>query len=329
MVATGNAKRPRAFHINKVAAETLSVIWRHNKKAWMTSALYTEWPESLNDQMTKNRCILLLLNNAPSHPNLKFSHVELMFLPPNLTSEVQPLDQGIIHTMKALYRKQMLTCLIAQADQEGTATQYCKAITVLHTIKWIAVAWKNVEVTTIQKCFRRCGVCDGEPMDENLQHVDIFAGTEQSDLDIEWTAEAEGRYVTCDEDEPCCEDAMDTVDDVADSVIKEATEVASKESPNDDSDGDDVMEVDKINVTVAKVWTTQDGLDLVKELLAFSYATSSADTELVFQLESIFMQQKSAERTNRINRLVQSKLVLREADLSGYCLPAGYTGLPM
>ena len=50
---------------------------------------------------------LLLVDNAPGHPQTlgADSDIEVMFLPPNTTSLIQPLDQGIIATFKAYYTR--------------------------------------------------------------------------------------------------------------------------------------------------------------------------------------------------------------------------------
>jgi hypothetical protein len=63
----------------------------------MTHAIFEEWLDDLNHVMRKNREILLLVNIATRHCVAKvMSNVKVTFLPPNLTSEVPPLDQGII-----------------------------------------------------------------------------------------------------------------------------------------------------------------------------------------------------------------------------------------
>ena len=54
---------------------------------------------------SQNRRILLILDNARVHPfDFEFSNIELLYLPPNCTSEIQPLDQGIIKSFKDNYK---------------------------------------------------------------------------------------------------------------------------------------------------------------------------------------------------------------------------------
>jgi hypothetical protein len=44
----GNAARSHAFKQNNVTPDNLPVTWKHNKKAWMTMAVFEDW---LNDNV--------------------------------------------------------------------------------------------------------------------------------------------------------------------------------------------------------------------------------------------------------------------------------------
>ena len=68
----------------------------------MTSIVFTEWLNRWNRKLSiQGRHIALVLYNAPCHPKITLSYIELVFLPPNTTSHTQPLDQGIIANMKS------------------------------------------------------------------------------------------------------------------------------------------------------------------------------------------------------------------------------------
>ena len=102
-----------------------------------------EWLMKLNKKMAiQKRHILLFMDNATSHPNLKLSNTQLIFLPPRTTSELQPLDQGIIYAVKLQYRKRFLKRLICQMDSADSLTDLVSGITFLDAIFWINDAIK-------------------------------------------------------------------------------------------------------------------------------------------------------------------------------------------
>jgi hypothetical protein len=143
----GKSLKPRCFkNINKSA---LPVIYRANSKAWMRSDIFIEWLEHLDYYFrTMNRKVLLLIDNAGSHfnskrfennddddeisepdndqnsrkkkkktkPKINLTNIELVYLPPNTTAHLQPMDAGIIHSFKAKYKQEFCKHLIRQFD---------------------------------------------------------------------------------------------------------------------------------------------------------------------------------------------------------------------
>ncbi|KAK3106816.1 hypothetical protein FSP39_000437 [Pinctada imbricata] len=76
----GKSKKPRCF--NSIKPESLPVIYKNNKKAWMNSALFEEWLRALDKKMKQQkRKIILFLDNAPCHPKLSLQNVKLQFSP--------------------------------------------------------------------------------------------------------------------------------------------------------------------------------------------------------------------------------------------------------
>jgi len=130
----------------------------------MTTAIFEDWLNQLNETMKKKkRRIILFVDSATSHVvSKKLSNVHVKFLPPHLTSELQPLDQGIIQAMKANYRKSMLRSLLAAVGKFNTATEFAKSVSVFDAIRWISSAWNNVREETIFKCLWRAGFMSPE-----------------------------------------------------------------------------------------------------------------------------------------------------------------------
>ena len=118
LLTIGKFAKPRAFK-NK----HIPVTYRNNKRAWMVSALFEDWVRKLDyDMQQQNRQICLLLDNCPAHPPTidGLTNTTIKFLPPNTTSVLQPMDQGIIHSLKRHYRQLLLMKYLAIPETEGT-----------------------------------------------------------------------------------------------------------------------------------------------------------------------------------------------------------------
>ena len=117
LLVLGKSLRPRCF--KNFNMDNLPVIYRANKKAWITSQIFTEWLAGCDSYLTKvNRKILLLVDNCTAHPHVStLKNIQLEFLPPNTTSLIQPMDQGIIEKLKTLYRKELVHMTLAYLEE--------------------------------------------------------------------------------------------------------------------------------------------------------------------------------------------------------------------
>ena len=68
----------------------------------MTGELFKEYVDWLDRKMRlANRKVALVVDNCPAHIEVPLhQNVDVIFLPPNVTSVVQPMDAGIIRTVK-------------------------------------------------------------------------------------------------------------------------------------------------------------------------------------------------------------------------------------
>ena len=154
----GKADRPRCFKNLNVAQ--FPALWLANRCAWMTSSLFEEWLHHVNNKMKREkRSILLFLDNAPCHPELSesLSNIKLQFFPPNMTSKLHLLDQGIIRHVKVIYRKKLLLHVLAHMDDIATALDISRSVNVLSALTWIAQAWDETPSDIISKCFAHAG----------------------------------------------------------------------------------------------------------------------------------------------------------------------------
>lgn len=68
-----------------------------------------EIPESSNNQKSKKQ-------KKNPKPVINLTNIELVYLPPNTTAHLQPMDAGIIHSFKAKYKQEFCKHLIRQFD---------------------------------------------------------------------------------------------------------------------------------------------------------------------------------------------------------------------
>ena len=110
------------------------VWWFANQMAWMTSNVFESWMMSLNVHFKSQKWkVLLIMDNYATHSlkhvgrgesfgfsTLQLSNITIVFLPPNVTSVVQPLDQGIIASFKVQCKKKLLEWVLSQFDSSTT-----------------------------------------------------------------------------------------------------------------------------------------------------------------------------------------------------------------
>ena len=72
--------------------------YRSQKKAWMDGTLFEEWLHELHRKFEMlGRKVVMIVDNCPAHPEvLGPKAVNLQFLPPNIISCTQAMDQGAI-----------------------------------------------------------------------------------------------------------------------------------------------------------------------------------------------------------------------------------------
>jgi hypothetical protein len=156
----GNAQNPRC--LKHVDQRHLPITYCSNRKAWMDTVLWKQWLGKFDTQMWKSgRKILLIVDNVSTHKaHMDLRAIELVYLPPNTTSHVQPLDQGIIRAFKSAYRTKLLRRLLLWLETGKDVN--CFRVNLLDCIQLSNQAWKEVDMVTIVNCFRHAGFHQGD-----------------------------------------------------------------------------------------------------------------------------------------------------------------------
>ena len=126
------------------------------KKSWMTSDLFEEWVREVDRKFQREDIkIALIVDNCPAHPDINdLKAIELVFLPPNTTSHTQPMDQGVIWSLKSKYRILSVRRIIIALENDEDMPSF----TVLDAMKMLVLAWESVTEETIINCISKAGI---------------------------------------------------------------------------------------------------------------------------------------------------------------------------
>ena len=152
MFVIGKSVKPRCFKgIKKKPCR-----YRAQKKSWMTSDLFEEWVRELDRKFQReDRKLALIVDNCPAHPDINdLKAIELVFLPPNTTSHTQPMDQGVIWSLKSKYRILSVRRIITSLENDEDMPSF----SVFDAMKMLVLAWESVTEETIISCFSKAGI---------------------------------------------------------------------------------------------------------------------------------------------------------------------------
>ncbi|KAJ8885215.1 hypothetical protein PR048_011411 [Dryococelus australis] len=133
-------------------------------RAWVTKEVVYDWYTNNFVPQVKQHYNeikltvkdLILLDNAPGHPDkeeliLKTAdgYVEALYFAENTTTLIQPMDQNVIETLKARYKKHLLTDIVSQPNAD--ITSLLRQFNIKDAIVNAAFAWRQVRFLTLIK----------------------------------------------------------------------------------------------------------------------------------------------------------------------------------
>lgn len=190
---SGSEKRP--LHMISTAAHPrcfgprsnplpLNVRYDSAVNGWMTKTILMNWLKDWNEELKEqNRQVVLIMDNASSHGKIDdegfehFKNIRIVFLPPNLTSLIQPLDSGIIALFKHKYRTRMVDRMISNEPVLTKIDEIMKLsciselemksmmkqrrnltnINLYEVQDLIEQCWREISADSIRRCFRKAG----------------------------------------------------------------------------------------------------------------------------------------------------------------------------
>ncbi|XP_052131351.1 jerky protein homolog-like [Frankliniella occidentalis] len=304
LLMIGKPQVPRCWRGRNGDLSTLPVIYTNQSKAWMDAFIFLDWFGSVfvphvqarqaRDGITGQ--VRLLVDNASCHPPGVLDDIadgfKVIFLPPNCTSLLQPMDQGAIEVMKRAYRRHLLRRLLCVENFTPTTVKdFQKALTLDDCATLVAQAWASVGHTTLARVWRKLlgkdhdvepGVPDTPPPSpadsflEDLRRVN--AGATGADVH-EW--------VTMDKDEFGHKVLSD--DDIV-NAIRDEWESEDEEEVVGQDHGEDVA------------------AEVVEEVVMTEPCPSREDAENSMKVALEWFKHKNPENTSQIRELLSSEL---------------------
>lgn len=280
----GNTRYPRAFRSASIDVDNLPVEWRFNEKTCMTSTIFNDWLLCLNCLMQREkRQILLLINDASSHKtSLTLSNVDVQFMPDNLTSEVQPLNRGIIRAVKTQYRIMMFQhILVTETESAMSETNLCQTINVLQAIRWINRAWEKVSTETIRKCFKRTG-CPGPKIlsNEGSEEKALADLINSLPSNLRNNVSSAEEIINIDEHLICHEHLPIPTEEVFQCIVKDETLISDSDSEPENADDKTVA------VESETILTHEEATNYIKRLMAYSSVHLPHQVETYLRLQT-------------------------------------------
>lgn len=237
LLIIGKSAHPRALK----NVGHLPVIYKSNKKAWVTQQLFLEWfnqnfvPEAKEHQRRiglKNNCkILLLLDNCPAHPDVNAmisENVIVKYLPPNCTSLIQPMDQGVIRSFKCHYRKLIVQKLVGANDRR----EFIKSLNIKTALWAAAASWDYVTPQVLKRVWNN--LLHNEDAPNSLVEIQTDTITIPSGC----TIDAVEKWMVCDSD--VAPFAIISEDEIVDMVTQsQEDELDSNSEESDEGNADE------------------------------------------------------------------------------------------
>ncbi|XP_053556272.1 jerky protein homolog [Bombina bombina] len=184
LLVIGKYKRPRAFK----GILHLPVTYKAQKNAWMDKDIFQDWfvndfIPSVRQNLTNlgkpaNTKCLLLLDNCRAHPHESklvsdCGNIFASYLPPNVTSLIQPMDQGVIRNFKCHYKNDFMMKML---NKDVDSIEFQRSFTIKDAVLSLVTAWNTVKPVTLLRAWRKLwpNVMHGELECEENEDLEGF-----------------------------------------------------------------------------------------------------------------------------------------------------------
>lgn len=167
------SENPRCMPRGQKHVEDLGVIYHFNPSAWMTRALFQGWFDKyfvpLVNEISSREGLepraLLVLDNATVHAKdlaREHDNIRVLYMPPNTSCVLQPMDQCPIAAFKAHYTRLVMDAAMDEmklkkeaGDSSFRFIDYLKLMKIRHAIEFVRQAWELVKNSTLRRSWHK------------------------------------------------------------------------------------------------------------------------------------------------------------------------------
>ena len=124
----------------------------YSSNSWINGAIYAWEMQRVSlflKRKTPNTKYLIMVDNVPSHIPTEFSNLKTIFIPPNCTGKLQPLDCSILATVKNQYYSWLMKETVARGPEN---------INLEMAVISMANLFNSMDVRSINHGFKKTGL---------------------------------------------------------------------------------------------------------------------------------------------------------------------------
>ncbi|XP_065903850.1 jerky protein homolog-like [Dysidea avara] len=259
--------------------DLLPVVYSAQKNAWMESSLFHEWFHSHFIPCIQEKLgeAVLVLDNCAAHPDAnelvsENGKIIAKFLSPNVTSLIQPMDQGVLVGLKRRYKKKLLGRMVFTDEDGMSIVDFLKSVNTKVVVDLISDAWDEVKGEAVKKSWEKIIPLD---IEDDIQMVEFDEHTADVSEMATMLNRVQGEDNQIGEDDVC---------------IQQENPATGKDDVNqDDDDDDDENTVERCPISHG---AAADMLDKCLKWLEFQPEANLYNLTTLHELQSLVVKKQ-------------------------------------
>ena len=305
LLIIGKSKNPRAL---KNCIKNLPVLYKSSLNAWMTTSIFCEWlhdcfiphvVEYLTTLKLPLKAVLFIDNATVHHCDFHTSKMQLkvIFLPPNTTALIQPMDQGVISAFKRNYKSVYTRRLLTASDTTSDQLIDCmKKYNLKDCIFTASDTWKSLSNEVLKNCWHKIGVTSAtNPISQLTNNLDLSCvelfGFDKKDMEELYEL-----------DESSVGYELMTDNEIVDYTIKDQSRSSEEEGEKVNNEENEEISIEDLSY-MTRI-SHANGIECIRRFIDYVEENAVFDNEVVEFLKKL----NTLTETFRFTELQQQKI---------------------